>query len=72
MLIEENTNHGGLENVRDRASQYGRVDDVSDEGKELEKAVRVEGGRKGVKFTGFERHGLYGLQDFFLRDRAER
>ena len=36
------------------------------------KTLRVEGGRKGVEFTGFERHGLYGFQDFFLRDRAER
>ena len=58
--------------MRDRASQYGRVDDVSDERQELGKAVRVEGGRKGVKFTGFKRHGLYGFEDFILRDRAER
>ena len=57
VFLEERTNYNRLENVRDGASQYGRVDDVSDEGQELGKAVRVEGGRKGVKFTGFDRHG---------------
>jgi hypothetical protein len=38
----------------------------------LGKTVRVERGRKRVEFTGFERHGLYGVEDFFLRDSAER
>ena len=72
VLLEERTNDGGLENVRDGASLHGSVDDVSDEGQELGKAVGVEGGRKGVQFTGFERHGLYGFEDFILRDKAER
>ena len=72
MFLEERTNDGGLENVRDGASQYGRVDDVSDEGQELGKAVRVEGGWKRVKFAGFERHRLYGFEDFVLGDRGER
>ena len=36
------------------------------------KTLRVERGRKGVEFTGFERHGRYGFQDFFLRGRVER
>ena len=59
VFLEERTNDGRLENVRDGASLYGRVDDVSDEGQELGKAVGVEGGRKGVKFTGFDRNGHY-------------
>ena len=72
VFFEERTDNGGLKTVRDGASLYGSVDDVGDEGKELGKTLRVEGGREGVEFTGFERHGLYGFQDFFLRDRAER
>ena len=32
--------------------------------------VRVERGRQRVKFTGFERHGLYGLEDIVLGDKV--
>ena len=42
VFFEERMNDGGLENARNGASQYGRVDDVSDEGQELGKAVRVD------------------------------
>ena len=72
MFLEDRANDDGLENVRDRANQYGSVNNVSNEGQELGRAVRVEGGWKGVEFTGFERHGLYGFEDFISRDRAER
>ena len=72
MFLEKRANNGGLKTARDGASLYGNVDDVGDEGKELGKTFRVEGDRKGVEFTGFERHGLCGFQDIFLRDRAER
>jgi len=33
--------------------------------------IGVERGRERVKFTGFERHGLYGLEDIVLGDRVE-
>jgi hypothetical protein len=72
VFLEERTDYGGLENVRDGASLYGSVDDVSNEGQKLGNAIRVERGREGVQFTGFKRHGLYGFENFILRDRAER
>ena len=70
MFLEERMNDGGLENFRDGVNTYGSVDDVGNEGQELGKALRIEGGREGIKFAGFERHG--GFKDFILRDRAER
>jgi hypothetical protein len=39
VFLEERANYSGLENVRNGARLYRRVDDVSDEGQELGKTV---------------------------------
>ena len=36
------------------------------------KTVRVERGRKRIKFTGLKCHRLYGFSNFIFRNKMER
>ena len=51
MLLEERTNDGGLENSGTEPVSIEEL--MMSVMKGRSKAVRVEGGRKGVKSTGF-------------------